>query len=205
MLYYYTQEEKERVYGARSTELRGADLCSFREWIIATAIQYGIDKTPATVSTELPRKSIFQLRREQVMVLDCDDTQSMIAAVASLKHRNIGWAGIESSPGRYWLITDLVGHFHTIFPIIRAIPGVDKRYIRHCWKYSRFSLRAIRRTTAKPQFGETSDLKDDRVIAWLKAFEMLHDDAYILYHLNLIQNLYAGTIDRLVSNPNFDV
>lgn len=184
-------------------------LDQFRQWISTTAKKHGINEVPATVSTCLPypTRSLlnFFRKRLQILVLDCDDLESMYAAVRILKRDNIQWAGIESSPDHFWIITDKIGTFSELLQILEAIPGVDPDYVKFTKVYERFHLRAISNSAGSPKFGPSDDLRDHRVIDWYAEFQELHKDQLIIENLALIQHLHNGTMAGAAACPNFDV
>lgn len=208
-LEYYQQYEKTGLYGGTETKMTICNLMLFRHWISATAKDMKWDEIPATVSTRLPHpvSSIWNRfrRRLHILVLDCDSLEEMYAAVRVLKRDNIPWVGIESSPDHFWIITDIVGTFKEIFPILKAIPGVDSRYVKATETWKRLHLRAISRKNSRPKFGEPTDLRDQRVINWYNSFKKLHNDPTIVENLGLIEHLKQGTMAGAAADPNFDV
>lgn len=207
-LEYYQQYEKSSSYGPE-TKMDVCNLTLFRHWISATAKDTKWDEIPATVSTRIPypTKSIWNWfhRRLHILVLDCDSLEEMYAAVKVLKRDNIPWAGIESSPDHFWIITDKVGTFKEILPILKSIPGVDKRYVKATETWKRLHLRAIPRKNSRPKFGEPTDLQDQRVINWYNCFQKLHNDPAIIEDLGLIEHLKQGTMAGAAADPSFDV
>lgn len=87
-------------------------------------------------STEIKRK-------KHIIVLDCDSMDGMLAA----QHWVITECGcntevVESSPGKYWIITDMVTDLKSAYSIARIIPGVDQSYISGVELKRNFYLRA---------------------------------------------------------------
>ena len=208
VLEYYQQYKQFSAYGPE-TKMRMCNLILFRHWISATAKDTKWNEIPATVSTRLPytAKSILNPfhRRLHILVLDCDSLDEMYAAVRVLKRDSIPWAGIESSPDHFWIITDIIGTFKEIFLILEAFPGVDSNYIKAAKNWKRLHLRAIPRKDSRPKFGESTNLRDQRVIDWYNCFEKLHNDPAIAENLGLIEHLKQGTMAGAAADPNFDV
>jgi len=62
-------------------------------------------------------------RSKHLMVLDCDSFDDMVMATDYLFGREISHVVVESSPGKYWVLTDMVGKFKDLYNCIRVIPG----------------------------------------------------------------------------------
>jgi len=215
VLEYFTQTDKLTVYDIGKTyaifgrpEMTKVSLDEFRQFVSSRAKNVCINDVCAVVSTRLPLsvKGWFGLGvRQHIMVLDCDDLESMYAATRVLKRDGIRWAGIESSPDHFWIITDKVGAFRRLFPVLAAIPGVDRKYVEFAKERKCFCLRGIRKSKSKPGFGTTENLRDPRVIDWFNSFKALHDDPIIIENLSLIQHLKNGTLAGVAADPDFDV
>lgn len=204
---YGVQYEETGGYGPYDV-YKWKSLSSFRLWIATTAKVTDIDNICALACTVLPKTGYwwqYWKQRLHVMVLDVDSTANLIAATKVLKRDGIGWAGIESSPGHFWLVTDKIGQFNELFSYMEALPGVDPKYVKGTKKWKSFMLRAIARNSSKPKFGHCDDLADHRAVAFFKEFEQLHNDQIITENLGLIQHLKNGTMIGAAADPAFEI
>ena len=97
---------------------------------------------------------IFARRNEPYFLLglDCDSTEDMLQTTTELSFRNMGYMIIESSPFRFWVLSEFVGTGSQCISIMETIPGVDPRYVKCTEKRNDFFLRAFPKNGFKPRF-----------------------------------------------------
>ena len=62
------------------------------------------------------------------MLMDCDGFDDKNKCVRYLNNRNIETFEIESSPGHYWVVGNVVDTPSRLTYFMEEIPGIDKRY-----------------------------------------------------------------------------
>ena len=87
----------------------------------------------------------FLRRCKHVLTLDCDSYRDMRLATGYLFTERISHTVIESSPGKYWVVTDKVGRFKELHNFMSTIPGVDREYVSFAYSRKAFNLRAFPR------------------------------------------------------------
>lgn len=151
----------------------------------------------------------FRRYRDQfVMVLDCDGTNEMIMATHTLAKDQVGYALIQSSPRRYWVVTDVVGHFRQLHRRASAIPGVDTKWLTHAWNIASFTLRGVSLPGRVPLFSEPTGLTNPHSVRFFTDLQSLHNHPVIKRRLEnevLLQAAKEDKIMDLASNPSFKI
>lgn len=113
-------------------------------------------------------------RDTHVLLLDCDGTGEMLAACNMLKATlNTGYALIQSSPSKYWIVVDKVGEFLSLVEFANQIPGVDPKFVQKALEFGRFFLRATPLGGKQALFEDPSGLTNPLVRDWYLEFEKL--------------------------------
>lgn len=163
----------------------------------------------ALVTTDIGRWP----RKQCVLVLDCDNQENLLAATHWIKTElGLGYAPINSSPGRFWVVTDYVGPVRKAVEMLLQIPGVDEKFTTFVSLTHRFWLRCHPRiigdTIVNPVFPDTNDLTNPLAIAWYDSFRSLYmsnDYRKILKKIVLNQAIKDGRILELATDPQFIV
>ena len=99
--------------------------------------------------------SIF--REKHLMVFDCDSPQNLNLALGCLRRdnydnaRDTRCAVYESTPDRFWIITNFIGKFKEIIKKVLLIEGVDQDWLKMCEKQGRLLLRAFPKNAILPR------------------------------------------------------
>lgn len=148
-----------------------------------------------------------------IMVLDCDGENEMLAACHWLKtEAKISYDLIQSSPGRYWVVTNYIGMWREIWEALRYIPGVCNAYRNeYCRKYKRMCLRAFPKIyngrPTKPKFPtefNTGPCAQEFIVSLQKYFDSEHYEklmkAVFLHH-----HLKEKTMAEIAADPGFQL
>lgn len=206
---YVVQHETSTLYSS-NTKMIKKSYSDFKRWILSKYQHHDdLDIIKVCVSTRHPYDVSdwkFWVHREHILVLDCDSQDSLFAAARWLKREKVNWAGIESSPDRFWIVTDKMGPFKEMFHILQQIPGVDQEYVKYTWQWKKFLLRAIpKEGFIIPKFGPSDTLENPTIIAWIKRFEALHHNEAFLEDLRLVKAVKNKTMTDIACDPSFDV
>ncbi len=102
----------------------------------------------------------------------------MTRCIAYLNDHKIGYAVIESSPNRFWLIADYVGTFNEVCVQYQELSNaysprcVDQKYIDMARQTGQFDIRATPkpRDYEYPKLPFRNSLKNKYVVKWYKEF-----------------------------------
>jgi len=95
----------------------------------------------------------FRFTQKHVLVFDCDDENELQnLLLPNIASNGLGRAIIESSPNRFWVITDYVGSFKEISSVIDRIVGYDRIWNRFMNLNKKLCLRAYPRNCSYPRF-----------------------------------------------------
>lgn len=200
MLHFYKEEKTSNGYGATHTKRKKID---FDQYLIQVTDVYGADYFCVDTIIDAP---IFG-RTAHLLVLDCDGTGEMLAATNTLATRNIGYALIQSSPSKYWIVTDVIDSFPNIYRVLKSIPGIDRNHIKFAEEHKQLFIRAYPRGF-KPLFPDVHTLKTDKVIEWYTQFEKLWDRPELVNRCDaerLKAQLEDGSILAAAANPEFQL
>ena len=100
----------------------------------------------------------FLLPAQHLMLLDSDSIPMKDEAVSYLKTRGIDHTLIESTPGKFWIVCDVVGTFQEVMRCAEIVPGVDGEYLNLSRKEKQFVLRCYPKLGKAPLFCDLSFL-----------------------------------------------
>ncbi len=143
-----------------------------------------------------------------VLLLDCDGTGEMLAACNMLASMKIGYGLIQSSPSRYWIVTDKLGTFHDLYLFVHGIPGVDRNYIEMAAKYQRFFLRLVPFGGKMAMFAGSDNLREPLAKQWYDDFELLWNTPQVKQRHRaeiLKAKVEDGSIIAAAADPEFQL
>lgn len=109
-----------------------------------------------------------------INVLDIDDGSYLDKILYHLSYNGIGFALYESSPGRYWIILDIIteSNFLYVSGFYNSIPGVDPKFLELCSKLNEYpKLRALyKKDKPYPVKFLKSTIESPEVTAYVSAF-----------------------------------
>jgi hypothetical protein len=71
----------------------------------------------------------FWAKPQHVLITDCDSEKAADVAGTYLSQiRGHRYCKIQSSPGKYWLVTDFVSDIKTVLAELKLIPGSDPNF-----------------------------------------------------------------------------
>lgn len=118
--------------------------------------------------------------RKWVMVLDCDSINNRDEAIIELQDNGIRYRIIESSPNKFWIITNFVGTVKNCCDKMGTIPGVDREYLASCRNQKLIAVRAFPKAGFVPVevFGLSSRMNEVAISiispsGWLDFFNKL--------------------------------
>lgn len=173
----------------------------------------GVVSTQVTNPTRLwPFKS----RAKHVAVLDCDSEDAMLAAAHWIKTEyGVAYTPIESSPGHYWLVTDLVGTIDHLIYQMHEIPGIDPKFIDLCRRQRMISVRVHPKVCEgetiqlrSPKFRPDSALTNPLAKGWYNAFVSYFDSPdykKICKAIMLRESIKLGCVTTMAADPAFQV
>jgi len=137
-------------------------------------------------------KGLFK-KTIHILAYDCDTFEDMVRATTDLFRKNMCHTVFESSPGRFWVITGMVGVFKDLYKTMELAAGVDREYVRHTRINKRFFLRAYPKNGYIP-----------RVRArWRPEGSVVYSSDYALYNewvSNFIHYLNSDCMTDVSSN-----
>jgi len=95
------------------------------------------------ISTLVVKK--FWGRNQYLFAIDCDSPEARDMAISefdTILGEKVPYAIIESTPNKYWIITEHIGSWKECIGKMRLIPGIDTNFINFCAKHKRIMLRA---------------------------------------------------------------
>lgn len=100
------------------------------------------------------------LNKKWAFFLDCDSDENLVLAIDYLiKVRKTKYNIVQSSPGRYWIIADIIGPFNTILSETSLVPGVDEKYVNYARSCGQFFVRAF-----PNNFSTYKSIKDGKTV-----------------------------------------
>lgn len=141
-----------------------------------------------------------------VMVLDCDATDRMIASCHWLKYIEINYCVVESSPDRYWVITDHITTMDKLIARISSIPGVDHNFVNFIVRNKITNIRAHPKEEQIPTFPDKVNLKRKESIGWLNQLKEWYESPdleRILHLVDVTTSLRDGKIIGKAADPSF--
>ncbi len=145
-------------------------------------------------------------RDQYVMVLDCDGTDEMLGAKAMLVQDGIEHAIVQSSPSRYWLITDFVKPYKEVIAKMKSIPGIDEKFLRLCAGYRMICTRAVAMPGRVPIFIDDGNLKDPRAINFYETLKKHYDHPVVKRRLRaeiIASNVTDKRMIEAAMDPEF--
>lgn len=206
-LHYTKHEMADGYYGNRCDYSKiGCDR------IYDSVMQYfdPDDKSFAALTVIGRRPRFFRGRRERhVAVLDCDSVANMCAAANWLKtEENLSYCAVESSPDKYWLVTDLVADYNAVDKLLKRTPGVDACFVALCNRLKFQPIRCLAKSDGHaPRFPRDHQLTG-LAAEWYEAFKAHWDLPWVVSINKRTLYKYAiksGTMMELVSDPDFDL
>jgi hypothetical protein len=158
-----------------------------------------------------------QVGDRHVMGLDCDSLDAMIACCHWLATElKLGYAVINTSPSKYWVITDAVGSFGSLLPGFKMIPGADQQHRELCENRRSFWFRGAPKLSANgwmdqvvpdlPVITDREKLTHPIANEWLNAYQQHLDDPEV-QQLNRWAKIQAalasGKMGSMAADPNF--
>lgn len=170
-----------------------------------------------TFNTVVARRAYWPFRwfrgwrdgvNHHIMVLDCDGTDAMLGAVGLLKHDQINYALIQSSPHHYWIVTDYIDTFDAIMTKLQTLPGVDPQFIDYSRKAGQFSLRAIALPHRVPIFSGPGTLTNPHALDFFKQFSAHFEHPVVIRRLRaeiMALGIKEKTLVDTLANPGFEL
>jgi hypothetical protein len=143
-----------------------------------------------------------------VMILDCDSLENMSAAAHLLAVEGVGYALIESSNDKYWVVTDVVAPIDEVAKRMSTYPGVDPNYVKLVARTKQVPIRAIPLPGRVPRFSVPDGLTNNYSREFYRAFEDHYSSPEIVRFLAMrimVLNLKNGTMAEVMANPQFRV
>lgn len=202
----YSVVYSEGAYSSAREEVRTVvSLDSFRKEILNVTMERFFIVNSTLESTG----RLWWKKHSHVLLLDCDGTDEMLAACNMLKATlNTGYALIQSSPSRYWIVVDKVGEFLPLVDFANQIPGVDPKFMSKAVEFGRFFLRATPLKGKRALFEDPSGLTDPRVRNWYLEFEKLWNlpEVQQRYRAEILKTLVAeGQMIDAAADPEFQL
>jgi hypothetical protein len=178
-----------------------------------TSINNMAEKPYGSVNTRIVNKSWPILGRFYdpslwIMVLDCDGTDEMLGAKWMLNQDRIGHALVQSSPSRYWIITDYVDTFDKVLTKMTGFPGQDFRHVAFSKEHRLISIRAIALPGKVPIFMGEDGLTDPRVITFYRTLQTHYEHSDVRRRLMaemVLQNITNKEMLDMAANPEFQL
>lgn len=209
MLYFGLEKRLKGPYGPYSR-------CYVRdpEWVISEYIEALIDKSEvpyAFISSQLEKKWFWHARRH-ILVMDCDSVSTMAAACHWLKtEEHIIYETIQSTPGRFWIVTNFIGTWKEVWGILRYIPGVCGDYKVFAREYKRLCIRAFPKLISgkptAPIIPEKLNL-NEVVSGWVNEVRDYYESSLfkrIGKAIQLTDKISKGAMEILVADPSFQL
>ncbi len=163
--------------------------------------------------------SMWSWKQRHLMVLDCDSTGHMAAACHWLKTEEpqIEYEIIESTPGRFWVVTNHLGTWKQVWSVFNHIPGVCNEYRNdYAKKYKRLCIRAFPKlVNGKPHTPVFPDQAWDNNFehstadrTWMLGAQLYFESRHfqkIGKALSLMDKLNKNMMEVLVADPTFQV
>lgn len=196
-------------YCGDQTGIARVEQCEFYRQIANSKWKYGSVSTVVTQRVPKFLRWCYWLVEKfdkHLMVLDCDSTDEMLGVVAMLQYDKIGYAIIQSSPSRYWLITDYINDFTHVILRMQAYPGADKRHIELACRRSLLTVRAISLPNKVPIFPDSHTLTKPLAVKFFDALRVHYEHPAIarkLQALLIADNITDKTMIEMAANPSF--
>jgi hypothetical protein len=162
------------------------------------------------------KDSFWSWKQRHLMVLDCDSAGDMAAACHWLKTEEpqIEYEIIESTPGRFWVVTNHLGTWKQVWNVFNHIPGVCNAFRNdYAKKYERICIRAfpklVRGKPHTPVFPE--EIKFPPMSAartWMLGAQLYFESRHfqkISKALMLVDKLDKKMMEQLAADPTFQV
>jgi hypothetical protein len=145
---------------------------------------------------------------QYVMVLDCDSLEHVSAAAHVLTVEGTGYALIESSDCKFWVVTDVVAPIDEIIARIGTYPGVDPNYVSLVGRTRQVPVRAIPLPGRIPKFSVADGLCHPKSKEFYRGLECHYNSTEMTRFLamrTMAHNLKNGTMAAVMANPQFQV
>jgi len=159
------------------------------------------------------RIKLSTISSKYIAMVDCDKILNLPLVLEYLEMHKLGYAVIESTPERYWVIVDYSSNNkNKIFNFIERIPGIDEKWCNLSRRRKNiFHLRASSKiidsqfSSIQPCFPETHTLKDPYVLKWFEAFKSYYEcDWAFIHKINIMHEAVRNdTVQQLISSPTF--
>ena len=179
-----------------------------------SAIVNGSEYIPYIFISTVIEDSLFPWKRKHLLVLDCDSEDGMVAACHWLRtEENIKYELIESTPGKFWVVTDFIGTWKHVWRVFDQIPGVCEEFRnKYAKKYKRICVRAfpklINGKPCAPIFPADIALKSFMAKQWMMGVRLYFDSGYfkkLCKAVLLVDKLDKNAMEQLAANPGFMV
>jgi len=127
-----------------------------------------------------------------VMILDCDGKTDYTNAINWLNNKHIKFVSVQSSPGKYWVVCDIIDRLDKIINIMEKIPGVDTKYTECSKIQNVLLLRAFPKAGVLPKFDSVENLKGtSEYKRWVLGFKRYWESNDMI---EMAGNLFVGAI-----------
>lgn len=199
---YYTESENYFSYSTHSKYRRR----SFQS--LMTSLR--MHKTCAAfVSTAVYRRFFMQ---QYIMVLDCDSIEESICAIHCLKTiYHIDYCTIQSSPGKFWIVTDYIGSAKNIVNLMRQIPGVDEKFVDKCYDQGMVTLRAMPKSDIYPEipiFPDQIELSSPHIRRWVNELKAYWENPILQETIKIRrirESIKNKSTYEMIADPDFVV
>jgi hypothetical protein len=150
---------------------------------------------------------------KHLLVLDCDGVGEMAAACHWLKtEENIRYETIESTPGRFWVVTEYINTWKYVWRLLKQIPGVCNGFRYGSVKdHKQISIRAFPKlVNSKPHspiFPDKISL-NPVIVEWIEGLRAYFESALfkrVTKAVQLVDKLNKNAMEILAADPNFQV
>jgi len=162
------------------------------------------------ISTMISRNWLWWTNKH-ILVLDCDGVGDMAAACHWLKTvENIRYEVIESTPGKFWVVTDHIANWKQTWHCLKQIPGVcDGFRYGSVQQHKQIGIRAFPKlVNGKPHapvFPDKINLSP-AAAGWLEDVKDYFDsDLFerVSKAVRLVDKLDKNAMEILAADPNF--
>jgi hypothetical protein len=208
---FFYDHEKSDIYNSVTRRTKNIDHDEFIHKFLSDVRIYGVTNTQIKPPTTFLTKVLSPATH--VLVLDCDSDGELLAAKHWVKTElKAETVVIESSPGHYWVVVDIIDEFRNIIYMMAEIPGVDSQFVDFCRRRKNIYIRIVPKSYGcnayRPRFPETHDLTNEGVIKWyeeLKSWFCSEDFDKMFKAGRLRLAIENGDMHKFAADPAFAI